>query len=149
MNRYKKRSTDVSFGTPKLRGKHAPHHITALRVQRGRRAGLVLVRDAALTRHRTHPVTVAGPDGVIVRVLRQVRGQFWPRHAAAAAWQVHTGPVRVCQHVVVHQVSALPGWSERAERGGGVAKRRNGGVGWAKEKRWRRMRWRAWVMRNK
>lgn len=100
-------------------------------MQRGRRAGLVLVGDAALTRHRTHPVTVAGPDGVIVRVLREVGGQFWPRHAAATAWQVRAGPVHIRQHVVVHQVSALPGWSERAERGGGVARGRNGK--WAKE----------------
>lgn len=79
-------------------------------MQRGSTVRLVLVRDAALTRHRTHPVTVAGPDGVIVRVLREVRGQFWPRDAAAAAWQVHAGPVHISQHVVVHQVSALPGW---------------------------------------
>lgn len=34
----------------------------------------------------------------------------------------------------MHQVSALPGWSERAERGGGVAKGGNGER--AKEKRW-------------
>lgn len=95
-------------------------------MQRGSTVRLVLVRDAALTRHRTHPVTVAGPDGVIVRVLREVRGQFWPRHAATTAWQVHTGPVHISQHVVVHQVSALPGWSEQAECGGGAAKGRNG-----------------------
>lgn len=79
-------------------------------VQRGSTVrSLVLVRDAALTRHRTHPVTVAGPDGVIVRVLRKVRGQFWPRDAATTAGQVHRGPVHVSQHVVVHQVGALPG----------------------------------------
>lgn len=72
---------------------------------------LVLVRDAALARHRAHPVTVARPDGVIVRVLRQVRGQLRPRHAAAAARRVQAGPVHVGQHVVVHQVGALPGCS--------------------------------------
>lgn len=92
-------------------------------MQRGSTLRLVLVRDAALTRHRTHPVSVAGPDGVIVRVLREVRGQFWPRHAAATARQVHTGPVHISQHVVVHQVSALPGWLARAGCGGGVRER--------------------------
>lgn len=69
---------------------------------------LVLVRDAALPRHRAHPVTVGGPDGVIVRVLREVRAQLWPRHAATASRRVRAGPVHVSQHVVVHQVSALP-----------------------------------------
>lgn len=85
---------------------------------------LVLVRDAALTRHRTHPVTVGGPDGVIVRVLRKVGGQFRSRYAATAARRVHAGLVHVSQHVVVHQVSALPGWS--GEGRGGVVE----GGGW-------------------
>lgn len=71
---------------------------------------LVLVRDATLSRHRPHPVTVGGPDGVVVRVLRQVGAQFWPGHAAAAAWRVHAGLIHVGEHVVVHQVGALPGW---------------------------------------
>lgn len=72
--------------------------------------------DAALARHRAHSVTVAGPDGVIVRVLRQVRAQLGPGHAATAARRVHARLVHVGKHVVVHQVSALPGWLDRAKR---------------------------------
>lgn len=90
--------------------------------------------DAALARHRAHPVTVARPDGVIVRVLRQVGGELRPRHAAAAARRVQAGPVHVGQHVVVHQVGALPGCSAgggfRRVRGRGSDGAEGGGGGW-------------------
>lgn len=61
---------------------------------------------------------MARPDGVIVRVLRQVGGELRPRHTAAPARRVQAGPVHVGQHMVVHQVGALPGCSAG---GSGVA----------------------------
>lgn len=80
---------------------------------------------------------MCGPDGVIVRVFGQVRAQLWPRHAATAARGVHARLVHVSKHVVVHQVSALPGWLDQAQvmvvmqtKGGGNGRRRGDNAGW-------------------
>lgn len=114
--------------------------------------------DAALARHRAHPVTVARPDGVIVRVLRQVGGELRPRHAAAAARRVQAGPVHVGQHVVVHQVGALPGCSAGGssggcEGGGAMVQRVEAGDGFnAQTKKGKTMKkkvmWMGWRGRN-
>jgi len=72
---------------------------------------------------------VGGPDGVIVRVFRKVRAQFWPRHAATAAQRVYAGLVNISKHVVVHQVSALPGWSGAGKVHGDVANAEGGDGG--------------------
>lgn len=107
-----------------MRGKRAVRYSAAWQYSH---VLLVLVGDAALARHRAHPVAVARPDGVIVRVLRQVGRELRPRHAAAAARRVQAGPVHVGQHVVVHQVGALPGCSA----GRGVfGKWQDGAEGW-------------------
>lgn len=62
----------------------------------------------ALTRGGTHPVTMGGPYTVIVRVFWLVRWQFQAQHAGTATGSLRARPADVSQHVIMHQISALP-----------------------------------------
>ncbi len=68
-------------------------------------ANKMYIRAAALTGHRTHSVSVSYPYTVIVRVFRLIRGG---KSAATATHSIHTRLVNISQHMIMHQISALP-----------------------------------------